>query len=354
MPEKSVFTPQNFGVSILGGVAAAVIFAVVSRGGLGALMMALVAPLPIMIVAMGFGVVHGATTALLATVILSFWPHPVIGMIYAMLVALPAWTAAYAASGAPRSRRDVIQSNHAAWGVLAPAAIVATAVVAWIIVSTINFGSFDAALSEIQARVFLALEELAKRQDIQGKFDAKELSGHIARAIPAAVASYAVLIHAANLWLGARIAQGSQLLTRPWPDIANELRFPRIVGGVFASGMALSFFDGPSGAIGLVLTSVTGLLMAFQGLAVIHVYLRGSKSSVLTLSIIYFVLGLLGWPLVIFTLLGLADLVFNYRGRFAAAAAAKSGLNRTDQNRLDLDKSDHDKPDQDKADQKTD
>jgi uncharacterized protein YybS (DUF2232 family) len=87
------------------------------------------------------------------------------------------------------------------------------------------------------------------------------------------------------------------------------------VGGLFLSGLALVFFQGLAGAIGLVLATTMGLLLAFQGLAVAHIYLRGSRSSALVLSVIYFTLGFLGWPLLFFAALGVADLIFNYRAR---------------------------------------
>lgn len=321
MPDKSVLNLPNIAVSILGGVAAAVIFAVVSRGGGGALLMAHVAPLPIMIVALGFGLVHGATAAILPTIILSVWPHPVIGMLFSMMVALPAFVACYAISGAPRGRRDILSGNLPAWGALAPAVVLTLAVSIWLIVQTVIHGSLNEALSEIQGRLFLLIEEVAKRQEATDKVDAKELSGVIARAAPAFVASYSLLIHVANLWIAGRLAEGSKLLTRPWPDIAMEFRLPRLVGAFFATGLVLGLFSGPSPAIGMVLTATMGLLLAFQGLAVTHIYLRGSKSSALVLSIIYFMLGLLGWPLAMFTVLGLSDLVFDFRSRFAASSA---------------------------------
>lgn len=315
MPDKSVFSWPNVGVSILGGLAAAVIFAVVARGGFGGLLFAHVAPLPLMIVAFAFGLVHGATAAILATVILSIWPHPVIGMGYGLLVAGPAWLAVYAASGAPRGGRDVLTRNVPGWAALAPAAFLATAIILWIIVATLSFGSVDEALNPIRARAYILLDNMVKERELGDKINAETLSGSVARAVPAFLAAYGLLIHVVNLWLAARIAQASHLLSRPWPDIAKEFRLPKAVGGLFLSGVALTFFGGPAGPIGLVLAMTLGLLLAFQGLAVVHIFLRGSRSSAIVLSIIYFMLGLLGWPIMFFAALGVADLIFNYRDR---------------------------------------
>lgn len=320
MPDKSQFTLPNIGVSILGGLAAAAIAAVVTRGGFGGLLFAHLAPLPLVIVALGFGVSHGATAALIATVILSFYAHPVIGMAYALLVAGPAWLGAYVASGAPRGRRDLVVANVSSWACLAPAALLAAAVILWLVVATISFGSLDEALNPIRARAFLLLDAMVKDKELSDKINPTELSGSVARAVPAFLAGYALFIHVANLWMGAFIARASALLTRPWPDIAMDFRLPRAVVAAFVAGLALTFFDGPSGAIGLVLITTTGTLLAMQGLAVVHVLVRGSKSSAIVLAVLYFMLGLLGWPIVPLAVLGGADTIFNYRDRKLAAA----------------------------------
>lgn len=320
MPDKSEFSPQNIGVSILGGFAAAAVALVVTRGGLAGLLFAHLAPLPLIIVALGFGVRHGATSAIVATLILSFYPHPVVGMSYALLVAGPAWLAAYAASGAPRGRRDLIASNVSSWACLAAGAVLATAVILWLIVATISFGSLDEALNPIRARAFLMLDSMLRDKELPEGVNPTELSGQVARAVPAMLAGYGLFIHVANLWLGGFIARASGLLSRPWPDIAMDFRLPRAVTGAFVSGLALAFFNGPSGAIGLVLVATMGTLLMLQGLAVVHVVVRGSKSSALVLGVLYFMLGLLGWPIVPLAVLGGADTIFNYRDRKQAAA----------------------------------
>lgn len=320
VPEKSVFTPQTIGISVLGGIAAAAIGAVVVRGGMGGLLFAHLAPLPLLIVAFGFGVVHGATAALLATVILSFAMHPVIGMGYALLVAGPAWLGAYAAAGAPRGGRDLVTRNISSWACLAAAVALAGVVSLWLIVATLSFGSLDEALNPIRARAFLILDAMLREKQLPEGANPTELSGVIARSVPGFLAGYALLVHIANLWIGGAVARASGLLTRPWPDIAMDYRLPRAVAGALGSGAVLSLFSGPSGPIGLVIAATMGMLLMLQGLAVVHVWVRGSKSSALVLSILYFMLGLLGWPIVPLAVLGGADTIFNYRDRKSAAA----------------------------------
>lgn len=316
MPDKSVFTFENISISILGGLAAAVLFIVVARGGVGGLMLAHLAPLPIMIISLGYGVRHSASAALLATAILSVYPHPVVGMFHSLMVAGPAWLACYAASGAPRGKRDLITTDYAGWAALGPAAIIALVVSLWLIVASISFGSLDEALNPIRARAYLILDEMVKKNNaLEGQFDPVALSGSVAMAIPAFVASYAIIIHLVNLWIAGRLSLASGLLSRPWPDIADSFRLPKAVGGVFLSGLALCLFSGPSAAIGYVLATSMGLILSFQGLAVAHARLRTRPNGMILLAFMYFLVGLLGWPLVLFSLIGLADLIFDYRPR---------------------------------------
>ena len=70
---------------------------------------------------------------------------------------------------------------------------------------------------------------------------------------------------------------------------------------------------GAPAAVGYVVVATTGLVLAFQGLAVLHVRLRGHRFSAPILAVVYFVLGLLGWPLLLFALIGVADLFLNFR-----------------------------------------
>lgn len=316
MTDKSVFTAENIAISVLGGLAAAVMFIVVARGGLGGLALAHLAPLPIMIISLGYGVRHGASAALLATAVLSIYPHPVVGMVYSLMAAGPAWLASYAASGAPRGKRNLITTNFAGWAALAPAAFIALVVSLWLVVATLSFGSLDEALNPIRARAYLILDEMIKNNNsLAGKFDPVALSGSVAMAIPAFIACYTITIHILNLWIAGRLTQASGLLTLPWPDIAESFRLPRAVGGVFLSGLALCLFSGPSAAIGYVLASTMGLILSIQGLAVVHARLRARPNGMIILAVIYFLVGLVGWPLVLFIFIGLADLIFDYRHR---------------------------------------
>ncbi len=129
-----------------------------------------------------------------------------------------------------------------------------------------------------------------------------------------AMAVFGVATLACNLWLAARIAQTSGLLTEPWPDIPRNLRLPRPLALVLAVALGLSF---AGGLIGLISAIVTGGLMAgfiFQGLAVIHVLTIGNRMRPTLLTLAYFLLIVMPLPL-IYALIGLLDVFFAFRDR---------------------------------------
>lgn len=323
MPDRSVYSWSNIGVSLAGGLAAAAVFALLTKGSFSGQLLAHLAPLPIMIVALGFGVRHGLTSALVATAALTVWPNPMFGLAYALLVAFPAWLAAFAASGAPWGRRgDLLRRHLPAWAILAAAAVLASVVSFWLAAAALVHGGLDEALNPIRARAFMVLDDMMRTRELGGKFNAEQLSGVVARSIPAFGAAYFLLMHTLNLWVAARLTQLSAPTPSKWPDIVTEFVLPRAVAALFAAGFGLSFVGGVAGPIGLVIAVTFGLVLAFQGLAVAHGLLRGSKSSWFVLSILYFMIGLMVWPIVLLTALGFAEAVFDYRSRRKAGAGA--------------------------------
>jgi len=317
VPDKTVYSWPHIAISAIGGLAAAVVFAAVARGGFGGLLLGHLAPLPLMIVAIGFGLGHGVTAAILAVAILSIWLHPMVGMGYALVVAIPAWLGSWAACGAPINRRDRITGHLPGWAALAPAATLIFVCATWLLINTYISGNFDEAMSFIRGKLFLMIDAAVKAQpeDQRAGLDPDKLSGLVAFALPGFFAAYYTMIHFANLWIAGRLAQASALLKRPWPDIALEFYLPRAVVPLFGIGVGLAFVGGLAHAVGLVIAAPLGLLLACQGLAVVHDMVREMRSGVVVLGILYFVLGLLGFPMLPLAVLGSADVFFDYRAR---------------------------------------
>ncbi len=324
VPDKSVFTWTNIGVSVGGGLAAAAVFAVLSKGTMGGFALAHLAPLPLMIIALGLGVRHGATAAIVGTVALTVWPNPLFGMAYGLLVALPAWLSCYALAGAPWGRRDLLNRNLSGWAVTALCVTLIAAILLFLGITAFSHGAIDEPLSYVQGQFYFTLDGMMKEHQLGEEFTTEELTRFVKLFLPAIFAVYGLLLHAFNLWAAGRLTQISGMLKLPWPDIAADLALPRAVAVVFVLAAGASALNGFPGVAALTTASTLGMALGFQGLAVMHFWVRGSKSGVLTLSILYFFLGLLGLPMILLTLLGLADAALHFRERKSAPAASQA------------------------------
>lgn len=344
VPESGdVSLPQIF-AALGGGLAAAAVFAVITKGGAGAYLFCFLSPLPLMIVSLGFGLRHGITAAIIAIGLLSIWPNPAFGLVYAALVAGPAILAAWLAIGAPFRGRERISAHASAAAVLGAALALALATIVAVSAATLRSGGFDEAINPLRAMAYMAIEELIRSQQpgeglgdkldmspLSGffvsvfgeKLDARQLSGLFVYVFPATLAAAALLSHSLNLWVAGRLARASGALARPWPDLARDFTLPRAVAIAFAAACALVALGDLPGEIALIVAETLGLALAIQGLAVADALLRGSRAGGVSLFIAYFLIGLFGWPILLFAAVGAADALFAFRSPRASAQARR-------------------------------
>jgi Predicted membrane protein (DUF2232) len=313
--DRSVYSPANFALAIGGGLSAALVFAVLSKGSSAGFLLSHLAPLPIMIVALALGVSHGATAAIAGTLCLSIWPHPLFGMAFGLLVALPAWLSCYVCAGAPFRGSDRIESGIPGWALTAQTLAVVAAILIFLAIAAIASGSGAEPLALLHEQMDIAIDAMKTEGVFGDKANPEDIKRIMRLALPAMIAGHMLLVQAINLWLAGRIVQFSGMLKTSWPDIAAELALPRWLAVLLLLGAGLSFFDGLIGAAGLTLATPIALAFGFQGLAVTHYWLRGSPASLLALVLIYFVIGVFGAPMMLFAILGLADVVLHFRQR---------------------------------------
>jgi hypothetical protein len=133
-----------------------------------------------------------------------------------------------------------------------------------------------------------------------------------------------------NLWLAALIVRLSGRLKRPWPRIA-AMAFPPFASAAFAIAVAGTFLPDMVGIVAGIFTASLLLAYALLGLAVMHVVTLGINGRVLILTGLYFTVGIFGWPIVLLSLLGLAETILGLRARVAARRGPPRGplnLNR--------------------------
>jgi len=309
-------------IGIGAGAASALLFASVASGSLLSILLFYLAPLPIMIAAIGWSHFGAALATAVAAAGLALTLGSTFFFAYLVGTGVPAWWLGYLAMLARPGANGTLEwyppGRLVIW-----AATLATLVV---VVAIANLGtdidSFRAGLREAVDRLVVIGS---------GQPDGAPQNPNVARlvdfliaAIPPGAAVLATVTNVVNLWLAARVVKFSGLLRRPWPDLP-ALAFPPTTSIALAVAIALSFVDG---LIGIVATALmAALLMAYGvlGFAVLHTLTRGMSARPFLLGGIYAVVLVFGWPLIGLCLLGMLEAALGLRRRFGKAGGPPGG-----------------------------
>ena len=300
-------------IGISAGAATALLFASVASGSLISVLLFYLAPLPILIAALGWS--HWA--ALIGAVFASAGLAAVFGsfMFVAFLfgIGLPAWWLGYLAllgrpTGlpAPNDTEWYPAGNLVVWAAIAGALIV--------IAALINFGSGE---DGFRAALRNGVERMLKFQTRKEPApDINRIVDFLVLALPPAAAVLTTITNVLNLWLAGRIVAMSGQLKRPQPDLPS-MQFPSYAPLLTGAAIAGSFLPGMVGTAAGVLAAALLMAYAMLGFAVLHHITRGMNARMFMLGGAYVSVMVLGWPALLMMLLGLTDAALNIRGRVA-------------------------------------
>jgi hypothetical protein len=283
------------------GAAAALLFASVASGSIAAVILFYLAPLPIAIAALGWGHLSGLIAAAVATTVVAVLSG--IFFLAVPVIAFSAWWLGYlallarpAGNGGGGALEWYPVGRLVLWAALLGTLVVAAAVP--------NFGTDQESL------------QAALRKTYERILRDPALIDVLVVAVPPAAAVFSTVTNLFNLWLAARIVRISGRLARPWPDLA-ALSLPPLTAGLLAAAIAGSFLPDLVGVLFGALAA--SLLMAFAvlGFAVLHAITRGMGSRAIILACVYGLTIVFGWPVLAMSLLGLAEIILNIRGRVA-------------------------------------
>lgn len=136
----------------------------------------------------------------------------------------------------------------------------------------------------------------------------------MAQLLPGLGAVFWVVLITVNGLLAQAVLRRFGKARLPSPDIAT-LYLPRWMPGVLAAAAALSFLPGEIGYLGGNLVPLAALPFLFSGLGVLHAWLRRMQGGVFWLAMFYMLLLIVGWPAVIAVVLGLIDVLVDFRRR---------------------------------------
>ncbi|MGU3539353.1 hypothetical protein [Methylobacterium sp. A54F] len=332
---------QYLGIGIGAGLVSALLFGVLLKATPLAILLYLLAPLPILIVGLGWS--HKAALAAAATgsIALALVVQPFLGLGYGAYLALPAWWLAYLTLlGRPRA--DGVLEWYPTGRLLGwIATTAALAFMAIAVIASPSYDAFDAQLRDMgrsvlrmQNRGAAAPAQRSEAPETSGKPAGEtpgeapaapageaqpegsaqaEVGAALARVVPAFATHGLTLLLTFYLWASARIVQVSGRLPRPWPDLPATV-MPRGTLGLFAAAIALSFVPGYPGVLGLALGGALSAAFALQGLCAFHDRSRGRTGRPALLLGLYLILFVTqGVALFALTLFGLADTALDRR-----------------------------------------
>lgn len=306
------------------GLVSALLIAVVVKNTPLAILLYLLAPIPILIASLGWnhraGLVASAVGA--AAIAIAFSPYSALGFVIG--TALPAWWLAYLAL-LGRPQPDGGMEWYPLGRLLGWIALTATlTLVAAAFLSTAgDYARFEENARQVAREVLRV--SMAQRTGAEPGVDGRDafIDG-VATLVPAFAAQGFTMVLAFYLWAAAKAVQLSGRLIRPWPSLPGTA-MPRFMLGAFALGALLGMVPGFVGVFGIALCGALVAAFALQGLAAIHDWSRGKSGRLGILIGTYLLLlisrGALLLPLM---LLGLADTALG-RGRRPPRAGGIGG-----------------------------
>ena len=307
------------------------------------LAMGFAAPLPIMIAAVGFGPLAGGLAVVVGAIFVGLFDmrlgHLVLSglrppgeagldiLVFLIVLGLPALLLSSAgqrlsfAGTTPSARPEERLLGRIALIAVVFASLSGSLVFAIAIAATGGFEAFDALMTAGLEKVW---QTVAEHRPLPRGIDSAQVARQLTWLVPPLMSASAVSFYLTNLWCAARIAQTSELLGVPWPDIPQHLRLPRLAAIALAIAAGLSFTGGLLGLVSRIISAALIAALALQGLAVVHAVTRGKTSRLAMLIIVYLsLLALMPWPLLLWGVLGLLDVAFSFRDRQRPAVIRK-------------------------------
>jgi hypothetical protein len=319
---------QAFLIGIGAGAASALLFASVASGAPLSVVLFYLAPLPILIAAIGWSHWAGLVAALTAAGALGTVFSTLFFLAFLFGVGLPAWWLGYLtllARPAPtETGLEWYPPGHLVfWAALLGAVVVVAAIP--------NFGldedSFNATLRAGFERVFRAQTGTPAGEPLQiPGIDVGRLIDVLVVVIPPAAAALTTATLLINLWLAARIVRVSGRLKRAWPDLPS-LALPTYGLALLAAAIAGTFLPGLPGIVAGLFAASFLVAYAVLGFAVVHTLTRPLRSRPFVLGGIYAAVAVFGWPGGVVTLLGIADAALDLRGRSTRGRAPPTSTN---------------------------
>jgi hypothetical protein len=307
-------------IALAAGCASALMFASIISGALISLLLFYLAPLPLMVAALGWGPIAATIGGIVAASGLG----AIFGLPYciafAITVAVPAWWLGHL-SLLGRQLPGTASGNGSAQ--IPPPQLEwypVGRILLWIagfaalttIAAMLTLGTDTETITNSLRR---GLSRILGARDAATSGDIERWVAALAVIAPAAATIVAMMTLTLNLWLAGKITATSGRLHRPWPDLKSA-ELPPMTLVALSVALAFCFIGGLVAMFSQIAT--TALLMAYAliGFAVLHTLTLSLNSRGFWLCCAYAVVITFGWPMLAMIALGLADAVFGIRQRY--------------------------------------
>jgi hypothetical protein len=308
------------------GAAAALLFASTTSGVLFSVVLFYLAPLPIMIVALGWSHWAGLVAAVAAAAMLGVAFGKFLFAAFLVLFGVPAWWLGYMALlGRPVANGGAAQMEWyppgrlVLWAALFGAAVTAGMLaIFWGDEATIRHSlrsAFDTIMTQHAGADGPGLPPLSPQASDAENADL--LVDLTVQVLPLLAAVTAALTLILNLWLAGMAVRLSGRLQRPWPDL-TALSLPSLAAMLYGASLAGAFLSDLPGLVARVFAATLTAAFAMVGFAVLHTVTRGVQGRTAILGSAYactFFLAL--WPVLLMTILGVAETLLGLRQRFS-------------------------------------
>jgi hypothetical protein len=305
-------------MALAAGLTAALMFASIISGALLSLLLCYLAPLPLLVAALGWGPLCAAIGGLAAGAGLAAIFGFAYGIAFVITVALPAWWLGHlvllgrpvtvgASSGVPSAAANDLEWYPVGRILLWIAGFATLSTIA----ALLTLGSDAASITGVLRRGLLRLFE----RETPLSEDAEHWVDALVSLAPAAAVAVAQMTLTLNLWLAAKITATSARLRRPWPDLRSTVLPPMTLPASFIA-IAFCFTGGLFGMLAQIATAALMMAYALVGFAVLHSVTLRMRSRGFWLGITYAIVIVFGWPILALMALGLADALFDFRQRY--------------------------------------
>jgi hypothetical protein len=307
-------------IAIAAGSASALMFASIISGALISLLLFYLAPLPLMVAALGWGPISATIGGISAAAGLG----AIFGLRYciafAVTIALPAWWLGHLALLGRPVTHGASSGNGASpvaptleWYPVGRILLWITGFAALTTMAALLTLGTDAATITDAMRG--GLLRIIGARDAASTGETERWIDALVTIAPVAAAIVAMMTLTLNLWLAGKITATSGRLHRPWPDLKSAALPPMTLVALCVA-VAFCFTGGLLAILAQIVTSALMMAYAFIGFAVLHTLTLALKSRALWLGGTYALVVVFGWPVLAIVVLGLADAIFGLRQRY--------------------------------------